>query len=171
MPGLKLRGKFAAVAGRERRKRDVAPADEAAISVLDVFRASPLQRIGMIKRGIPAAEAKQLFARWNISQGDGFKALNLSPATVNKKAKQDDRLSQDESERVVGFARLAGKVAAMIEESGAGREFDVPDWLSRWLREPLPALGGARPAELLDTMEGQGLVMSMLAKMRSGAYA
>ncbi len=80
-------------------------------------------------------------------------------------------LPSDESERVVGLARLMRQLEAMIEESGNGTGFDARAWMSRWLTEPLPALDGACPADLIDTMEGQSLVSSALAKMQSGAYA
>jgi len=43
--------------------------------------------------------------------------------------------------------------------------------MSRWLNEPLAALGGARPIDLMDTMEAQGVVSTALAHMQSGAYA
>ena len=143
----------------------------AALSYLDLYLASPLERIAMIKRGIPAAEAKRLLADLAIGQGAGLKALNLSTATVNKKAKHGETLSPGESERVIGCAKLVGQLEAMIEESGGSARFDAVAWMARWLREPLPAFGGARPADLMDTMEGQGLVSSALAKLQSGVYA
>jgi putative toxin-antitoxin system antitoxin component (TIGR02293 family) len=141
------------------------------LSPLSVYRASVLERIEMIRRGIPAAEAKRLFVELPIGQGVAFDALNLSTATVNKKAKQGDTLSRDESERIVGFAKLVGQLEAMILESGNPEDFDSGAWMARWLTEPLPAFGGARPADLIDTMEGQGLVSSALAKLQSGAYS
>ncbi len=143
----------------------------AAVSFIGIYRATPLERIAMIRRGIPASEAKRIFAELSMGQGAGFKALNLSTATVNKKAKQGDLLSPEESERIVGFAKLVGQLEAMIEESGDPTDFDARAWMARWLTEPLPAFGGARPADLVDTMEGQGLVSAALAKMQSGAYA
>jgi putative toxin-antitoxin system antitoxin component (TIGR02293 family) len=143
----------------------------AALSYITVYRASPLERIDMIRRGIPASEAKRIFAELPIGQGAGFKALNLSTATVNKKAKQGETLSPEESERIVGFAKLVGQLEAMIQDSGDPTNFDARAWMARWLTEPLPAFGGARPADLVDTMEGQGLVSAALAKIQSGAYA
>ncbi len=139
-------------------------------SYLSVYRASPLERISWIKKGIPAVEAKRLFVDLPIGQGVGFKALNLPIATVNKKAKQGETLSREESERVVGFARLVGQLEAIIQESGDPTGFDARAWMARWLTEPLPALGGVRPVDLIDTMEGQGLVSSALAMLQSGAY-
>jgi putative toxin-antitoxin system antitoxin component (TIGR02293 family) len=141
------------------------------LSYLGLYRASPLELISLIKSGVPASEVKNLFIDLHIAQGLGFKALNLSTATVNKKAKKGDVLSSEESERVIGFAKLVGQLEAMTQESGDLAGFDARAWMARWLTEPLPAFGGARPADLIDTMEGQGLVSSALAKLQSGAYA
>jgi putative toxin-antitoxin system antitoxin component (TIGR02293 family) len=141
------------------------------LSYLGVYRASPRERISLIKHGVPAAEAKHLLTDLNLGLGVGFKALNLPTATVNKKAKSGDLLTSEESERVIGLARLVGQLEAMVEESGDGTDFDAHAWIARWLAEPLPAFGGARPLDLIDTMEGQGLVSSALAKLQSGAYA
>lgn len=143
----------------------------AGLSYLAVYRASPLERINMIKRGIRAIEAKRIITELAIGQGAALKALSLSPATVNKKAKQDRTLSPSESERVIGIAKLVGQLEAMIQESGNPEGFDATAWMSRWLNDPLPALGGARPIDLMDTMEGQTLVSTALAQLQSGAYA
>jgi putative toxin-antitoxin system antitoxin component (TIGR02293 family) len=142
----------------------------AAFSYLALYQASPRERIDMIKGGIPATEAKRIFADLAIGQGAALKALRLSPATVNKKAKQDQTLSPGESERVIGIAKLVGQLEAMIQESGDPAGFDAPAWMAHWLQEPLPAFGGARPIDMLDTMEGQSLVSTALAQVQSGAY-
>jgi putative toxin-antitoxin system antitoxin component (TIGR02293 family) len=141
------------------------------LSYLAVYRASPLERISMIKRGVRATDAKHVIADLSIAQGTALKALNLSQATVNKKAKQGQTLSPDESERVIGLARLVGQLEAIVQESGNAQGFDATAWMSRWLNEPLAALGGVRPIDLMDTMEGQSVVSIALAQMQSGAYA
>ena len=143
----------------------------AGLSYLAVYRASPLERISMIKHGIRATEAKRIIGELAIGQGAVLKALKLSPATVNKKAKQDRTLSPGESERVIGFAKLVGQLQAVIQESGNPEGFDAAAWMARWLNAPVPALGGTRPIDLMDTMEGQGLVSTTLAQLQSGAYA
>jgi putative toxin-antitoxin system antitoxin component (TIGR02293 family) len=136
-----------------------------------VYRASPFERIDMIKHGVPATVAKRIIADLAIGQGTALKALNLSTATVNKKARQEHTLSPAESERVIGIARLVGQLESMIQESGDPEGFDAASWMSRWLQEPLPSLGGARPIDLMDTMEGQALVSTALAQIQGGAYA
>jgi putative toxin-antitoxin system antitoxin component (TIGR02293 family) len=106
-----------------------------------------------------------------LATGVVLEALDLPIATFNRKVKANERLSKAESERVVGFARLVGQFEAMIEEAGDPRGFDARSWLSRWLTEPLPALGAVKPINFLDTMEGQALISRTLAQVASGAYA
>lgn len=138
---------------------------------LALYYAEPMERIATIRQGVAATEAKTMLDDLSLGQDFGLRALGLSVATVNKKAKIGDRLSVDESERVIGFARLIGQLEAMIEEAGDGSDFDAYGWMGRWLTEPLPALGQIRPADLIDTMEGQALVGKALAQIQSGAYA
>lgn len=147
------------------------PRADAGLSYVEIWRATPQVRHHLIKAGYPARDAKRLFQGLQINQADVLKALNLSVATVNKKAKADQTLTVDESERVIGVAKLVGQLEAMVEESGDPEGFDALAWLSRWLSEPSPALGHLKPIDLLDTMEGQALVSRTLAQAQSGAYA
>jgi uncharacterized protein (DUF2384 family) len=59
----------------------------------------------------------------------------------------------------------------MMAESGDGSRFDAHKWIGDWLESPLPALGGLKPADYMDTMEGQEMVSTLLAQAQSGAYA
>lgn len=68
------------------------------------------------------------------------------------------------------IARLIRQVEVMVAESGRPEGFDAAAWTSRWLREPVPALGGALPLDLIRTPEGAELVSDILARMQSGAY-
>jgi uncharacterized protein (DUF2384 family) len=51
------------------------------------------------------------------------------------------------------------------------RGFDAARWLTHWMEEPIPALGGASPSEYMDTIEGQEMISRLLATMQTGAYA
>ena len=97
--------------------------------------------------------------------------LKISPATVSRRAAAGGSLPPDASERVIGVAKLIGQVQSMMEESGDPSRFDAAAWLADWLKAPLPAFGGARPIDYMDTMEGQAMVSDTLAQMQSGAYA
>jgi len=141
------------------------------VDFLKIYRAAPVERINVIKAGLSAAVAKAIIGHLSIGHGRGLEALKLSAATVNRKAAQNATLSSEDSERVVGMARLIGQAQAMVEESGDPAGFDAAAWTSRWLQEPLPAFGGARPIDFMDTMEGQAMVSQVLAQTQSGAYA
>ncbi len=138
---------------------------------MDIYKASPFDRIEVIKAGVSARTVKYFINQLHLDQQVMFQALNLKTATVNRKAIRDEVLSPEDSERVVGLAKLVGQLEAMVEDSGNAAGFDAPEWLSRWLSEPLPALGGGKPIDLLDTMEGQTLVSRALSQIQSGAYA
>lgn len=79
-------------------------------------------------------------------------------------------LSPNEDSGVVGMDSLIAQVQTMVEESGNPERFDAATWLARWMDRPLPALGGKRPAELMDTPEGRALVSNIIACMQSGSY-
>lgn len=136
-----------------------------------LYRTPAMERIRRVTSGVPAAEAKGWLEIATLGRNTTLKALDLPIATFNKKVKANAKLSPAESERVVGFARLVGQVEAMLEEAGGPPEFDARAWLARWLTEPLPALGGAKPIDLMNTMEGQNLVSEKLAQIAGGAYA
>jgi len=48
--------------------------------------------------------------------------------------------------------------------------FDATKWLGQWIERPQPALGGRKPADLLDTPTGVELVARLLGSIESGAY-
>lgn len=60
----------------------------------------------------------------------------------------------------------------MVDNSASeqAQNFDTERWLRQWLAHPNPALGGARPIDLLATQAGTQSVRQLLAAMESGAY-
>ncbi|MBU8543883.1 MULTISPECIES: antitoxin Xre/MbcA/ParS toxin-binding domain-containing protein [Roseomonadaceae] len=136
-----------------------------------LYRAPAMERIRLMTDGVRAADAKRWLEIAELGRSSTLKALDLPVATFNRKVKANARLSPAESERVIGFARLVGQVEALLEEAGAPADFDARAWLARWLTEPLPALGQARPIDFMNTMEGQALVSQKLAQIGGGAYA
>jgi putative toxin-antitoxin system antitoxin component (TIGR02293 family) len=141
------------------------------LDYLTLYKAAPLDRIKRVKAGVSAAEAKEILSDLAIPSGRIADILGIPVSTLNRKSKVAQKLSTDEGERVLGLAKLVGQVQAMVEDSGDPKGFDARVWTAHWLNEPLPALGGARPVDLMDTMEGQGLVSDTLARIQSGAYA
>lgn len=140
-------------------------------SFLDVFRAEPIARVRIIKDGVSTSYVDRMARAMGMPKERLLPALGLSPATVNRRARESKKLSTEDSERVVGMARLVGQVQAMVNESGDPNGFNAAEWVARWLEAPLAALGGQRPVELMDTTEGQAIVSNLLARVQSGAYA
>jgi len=136
-----------------------------------VFEADAMERVRIVKLGVPASVVEAMARRMAMPKEKLVGTLGLARATIDRKARENKPLSSDESSRVLGMARLVGQVQAMVEESGNPEGFDAAEWVARWLDEPLPALGGQRPGELMDTPEGQGIVSQIVDRMRSGAYA
>ncbi len=80
-------------------------------------------------------------------------------------------ITAEQGLRELGIARLVAQVQAIVEESGNPEGFDAAGWIAGWLERPLPALGGHKPAEFMDTAEGQAMVANMLERAWSGAYS
>jgi putative toxin-antitoxin system antitoxin component (TIGR02293 family) len=140
----------------------------------EVFRSAPTARIDLIRNGVPADDFKHYVAGLGVPQERVYRMLKIPTATVNRKAALHEALTPEESAKVVGMAKLIGQVETMLAESGDPAEiadFDAGKWLTDWMERPLPALGGSRPAEYMDTIEGQEMISRILAMMQSGAYA
>lgn len=60
--------------------------------------------------------------------------------------------------------------AAIAADGNASAEFDLNQWLQDWLERPQPALGGARPVQLLDSPAGLESVRRALGALLSGAF-
>lgn len=135
------------------------------------YRANPLDRIAIIRGRVPAAYVLALTESMQIPKERLYGTLNLARATVDRKIQKRQRLSQEESERILAVVRLIGQVDSMVQESGDPHGFDAPRWAAEWLQRPHPALGGRTPGELLDTADGRSLVADLLAQQQSSAYA
>lgn len=144
---------------------------KSALGFEQAYRTAPIERVAMIKRGVPATMAVELAAQMGISKEQLFRTLGLARATIDRKVREASLLSPDESSRVLGLSRLVGRVQALVEDADGAAGFDAAVWAATWLEQPLPALGGQRPAELMDTAEGQDIVFHLLDQIGSGAYA
>lgn len=136
-----------------------------------IYLAQPQERISTIKQGVPAAHVGALAKQMDISKELLMDTLRLPRATINRKARSAEPLSQDESERILGVQYLISQVETMVQESGDPAGFDAAKWVSGWLNSPLPALNNATPASFMDTIEGQKMVSNLLSMTQSGAYA
>lgn len=147
---------------------DVAAGDE---RLGAVYRLDALRRITMVRVGVPAVVLPTLAKAMSIPRERLYAMLGLARATANRKLQAGQRLSPDESERVLGLLRLIGQAEAIVSDAGEAEQFSAAAWVAAWLDRPLAALGGRRPGEFMDTGEGRELLSNLLASMQSGAYA
>ena len=131
----------------------------------------PMDRVRMVKEGVPAELLVAIAAEMAITKEKLYATIGLPRATADRKVRQQQRLTADESERALGIASLVAQVERVVRESGDVRQFDAAKWAAGWLDRPHPALQGERPASFMDTAEGRRIVSDLVAQMQSGAYA
>jgi hypothetical protein len=93
------------------------------------------------------------------------------PSTTQKPA-SGEFVSGAGGQAAVGMIRLLGIAQEIVNNSTAdeARNFDSAKWLGQWIERPQPALGGRKPAELIDTPTGVEVVARLLGSIESGAY-
>jgi putative toxin-antitoxin system antitoxin component (TIGR02293 family) len=137
---------------------------------LKLYQTSAYERVKIVKAGLPAKYVKTLTVSMHMPIEKFYRTTGLARPTIDRKIRSSKLLSQDESERVMGIARLVGQAQSLVEQSGGAAEFDAGRWVGDWLQKPLPALDGETPGELMDTVDGRALVSDLLAQQQSGAY-
>ena len=140
-------------------------------SYLQAFWASPSEQIDIIRKGLPAETLARVVQDMGVTKERIIYVLKLPRTTINRQIAKNEPLSPEFSERTLGLQKLIGQVESIMADSGADRDFNAAHWVAQWLEQPLPALDNAKPADYMDTVLGQELVASMLARMQSGAYA
>jgi len=127
-------------------------------------------RIRLLRQGVPASWVRHTEEATALSRSTLCALLGLKLSTINRKLNHQLRLSPDESERLMGLQRLIGEVEAVVRDCGESEGFAAGRWLASWLQRPNQALGGASPANFLDTSEGREQLGRLIGAQRSGAY-
>ena len=140
--------------------------------VAHVNAADPIQLIEAERKGVAGIFVKDLSKRMEIPAQRMFDMLGVPKATAEKKAAAGELLTGSGGRAALGIARLLGIAREMVDNSLApqARDFDSAKWLGQWLERPQPALGGRKPAELIDTPTGLDVVAKLLGAIESGAY-
>lgn len=134
--------------------------------------ATPLQLVATERHGVAGGLLKDLSRRMEIPAARMFTILGVPKATAEKKSAAGDVVSGSGGQAALGMARLLGMAQEMLAQSTApeAEGFDSAKWLGQWLERPQPALGGRKPADLLDTPTGLKVVTRLLGAIHSGAY-
>lgn len=140
--------------------------------VQDIAAADPLQRMAIEREGVEAGFVKDLARRMDIPTSRLFAILGVPRATAEKKAAAKQRIGGSGGVAAVGMIRLLGRAQEVLAESTHpdAENIDAARWLGAWIEQPHPALGGRRPADLLDTPTGTDIVARLLGSLAGGAY-
>ena len=150
---------------------DIGGGKKVSVDFRRFYEADPMEQVCIVKRGVNARLVDVLAESMQMPKGKLISALGLSAASLQRKSSVQAALSSNESSRVVGMGKLIGQAQVMVEESGEADGFDPAVWVGHWLDQPVPALSGGRPCDLMDTAEGQAVVSQLLGRLRSGVYA
>src|SRR5258708_16385107 len=100
-----------------------------------------------------------------------YRTIGLMRPTGDRKLRASKRLNQDESERVMGIARLVGQAQRLVQDSGGPAAFDAAKGAAAWLDRPLSALRGKRPGQFMHTADRRPRWPGLLAQHHSRARA
>ncbi len=117
--------------------------------------------IGVIREGIPKLAMSYLMTNTDISLIEMAAITHTSDRTL-RRYKPDDKLPQEQSERMVELAKLYSRGELIF---GGLAQF------KQWMDTCLVPLGNKKPKEFLDTSLGINLLMEELGRIENGVFA
>ncbi len=133
-------------------------------NVLDALgiRSSSRDLIAVLREGLPSSAFKRAADRAGLTREELIRALRVGRASIFRRLASRQHLAPDDSQKLVRLARVTLLAEHVLEAPARARA---------WLREPVPALGGERPVDLLDTDEGARAVEEALLRIEYGFFA
>jgi len=140
--------------------------------VRQVASATPIELVEIERAGVQGTLLKDLSRRMEIPSSRIFAMLGVPKATAEKKAAAGEMVAGCGGQAALGMVRLLGIADRIVANSTAkeAQTFDSAKWLGQWIERAQPALGGRKPADLLDTPTGIEVVARLLGSIESGAY-
>lgn len=134
-----------------------------------MHEATPMQTLDTERKGVSAAILTELARRMELPTSYIAMTLGISKATAHRKIAAGALV---DGRPIVGLVKLLALAQTIVDESTASEaeHFDTVKWLGQWIVRPQPALGGYKPAELLDSTTSVSIVAKVLGAIRSGAY-
>jgi len=114
-----------------------------------------------IREGLPFASLEAVRSRLRLTSQEVSAILRLSPRTLARR-KVEQRLSPEESDRLVRLVRVLTRARAVLGQEGSAMT---------WMRTPNRALGGRMPLTLVDTDLGTLQVEQVLGRIEHGVFS
>jgi putative toxin-antitoxin system antitoxin component (TIGR02293 family) len=121
----------------------------------------PSELIQRIQKGLRFSELKTLQDSIDLPFEQLAAKLCISRSTLQRR-KAAGRLSPDESDKVVRYARLVQQAVKLFGDIEKARA---------WLKHPQYGLGGAVPLDYASTEAGAREVENLLGRMKYGVYS
>ncbi|WP_182275513.1 antitoxin Xre/MbcA/ParS toxin-binding domain-containing protein [Granulicella sp. 5B5] len=116
----------------------------------------------LTREGVPVGALTLLASELALDRRTLARVIGISDRTLSRRLAKDERLSAEESDRVVRVARV---VAMATDTLGS------PAKASSWLQSPNMVLDGQAPLDLLDTDSGTRSVETVLGRIEWGIYS
>ncbi len=130
------------------------------VKVAALVALPPFDQIDIIREGVAAQVFEQIATAIGVGKETLARKLNINAQTLRKRKSR--MLSVEESEKSLRAARVFAVATDVL-----GGEDDARSWLN----QQIPALGGKRPLDLLDTDVGTHEVTNLLGCIKWGMYA
>lgn len=114
------------------------------------------------RAGLPSSMLVSLARHYRISRQHAYRLAGMTPATADRKIRQQERLAPEASERLTRIAQIEAEAMDVLGSEEVAH---------RWLETPNSALGGESPLEMTDTGYGAGAVLRLLGAIRYGGAA
>lgn len=121
---------------------------------------SELDWIEVLENGLPHESVDAAIEGGLLSREES-EDLVIPRRTLTHRRQKRQRLSVEESDRLLRIARVSARAEEVFGDPGKAR---------RWLRKPSRALRGALPLKLLKTSAGADLVQEELTRIEHGIY-
>lgn len=131
---------------------------QAGLSPADLH--DPVRYITSIRGGLAGSVVRSLIEALHVPRIVVSEILNVDESNVAR-LYQRPRVSASQSESIMDTTRLMLK---------AVRVFGNQELAIEWLQTPVPALGNARPFDLMDTFAGRKWIDQVLCNIESGEF-
>jgi putative toxin-antitoxin system antitoxin component (TIGR02293 family) len=116
----------------------------------------------LTREGLPVDTLTLLARDFSVERKTLARSVGISERTLSRRIEKAQRLSAEESDRIVRMAR----VLAMAADT-----FGTKEKASLWLQSPNAVLEGQTPFSLLDTDAGVQSVETVLGRIAWGIYS
>lgn len=116
----------------------------------------------LVRDGLPASVLTRLANHFDVRLADIQHLVGLSKATGTRTRGKAAPLKALASDRAYRLASVLALARGVFGDDENARE---------WFKEPIPALRGQRPLDLLDTEVGTQEVIRVLGRIQHGVYS